>query len=162
MIKSWLLPRGRADVSSDDHGADFSLAIRWNSSQLYHGKEALYETIIIHLHPNLPARSIIYALWLYDVWDCQGIATWLSPSQRSVCHHKTCRQPLPRKIQNKNSKFDKNIDKRGKVPIGKAAERNEDHPPNQTLIIFFFVIVVGSSLVQILNLFFFRSKKSES
>jgi hypothetical protein len=62
-------------------------------------------------------------------------------------------QPLPRKIANKNSKFDKNINKRGNVPIGKAAERTEEYPVSKGLIAFVLILVVGSSLVQVFNLF---------
>ncbi|KAL3940831.1 MAG: hypothetical protein SGBAC_004701 [Bacillariaceae sp.] len=62
-------------------------------------------------------------------------------------------QPLPRNIRNRNSKFDKNITKRGNVPAGKAADKEEDPPANRLLIAFFFVVVVGSSLVQVFNLF---------
>jgi hypothetical protein len=62
-------------------------------------------------------------------------------------------QPLPRNIRSRNDKFDKNVTKRGNVPIGKAAEHSEDPSVSKTLIIFFFVVVVGSSVVQIFNLF---------
>ena len=62
-------------------------------------------------------------------------------------------QPLPRNIRNRNSKFDKNITKRGQVPVGKAGgQEHESHVP-KTLIFFFLVVVVGSSLVQVFNLF---------
>jgi hypothetical protein len=63
------------------------------------------------------------------------------------------KQPLPRNIRNRNQKFDKNITKRGHVPVGKAAERQDEFPVSQTLILFFLVVVVGSSLVQVFNLF---------
>jgi Ribosome associated membrane protein RAMP4 len=62
-------------------------------------------------------------------------------------------QPVPRTIANKNKKFDKNITKRGNVPIGKAAERKDDYPVSKWLIAFFLIVVVGSSVVQILNMF---------
>jgi hypothetical protein len=62
-------------------------------------------------------------------------------------------QPLPRNIRNRNAKFDGNINKRGAVPIGKAAEHTDEFPVNKILIAFFMVVVVGSSLVQVLNLF---------
>jgi Ribosome associated membrane protein RAMP4 len=63
-------------------------------------------------------------------------------------------QTLPRSIRNKNQKFDKNVTKRGNVPIGKAAERDEDHyPVSKGLIAFFLFVIVGSSVVQVLNLF---------
>eukprot|EP00531_Pseudo-nitzschia_arenysensis_P008784 CAMPEP_0116152924 /NCGR_PEP_ID=MMETSP0329-20121206/20946_1 /TAXON_ID=697910 /ORGANISM="Pseudo-nitzschia arenysensis, Strain B593" /LENGTH=73 /DNA_ID=CAMNT_0003649749 /DNA_START=83 /DNA_END=304 /DNA_ORIENTATION=- len=62
--------------------------------------------------------------------------------------------PLPRNIRNRNSKFDKNITKRGNVDPGKVAERDEDGPRvSPTLIAFFIFVVFGSSLVQIFNLF---------
>jgi len=63
------------------------------------------------------------------------------------------RQPLPRNIRNRNKKFDENITKRGNVPVGRAADHEEESPISKTLIIFFLVVVVGSSLVQVLNLF---------
>jgi hypothetical protein len=63
-------------------------------------------------------------------------------------------QPLPRNIRNRNSKFNKNITKRGNVDPGKVAERDEDGPRvSPALIAFFMVIVFGSSLVQVFNLF---------
>jgi Ribosome associated membrane protein RAMP4 len=63
-------------------------------------------------------------------------------------------QTLPRNIRNRNEKFDKNVTKRGNVPIGKAAERDEDHyPVSKALIAFFLFVIVGSSVVQVLNLF---------
>jgi Ribosome associated membrane protein RAMP4 len=62
-------------------------------------------------------------------------------------------QPLPRNIRNRNNKFDKNITKRGSVPIGKAAEREDESHVPKALILFFLVVVVGSSLVQVFNLF---------
>ena len=62
-------------------------------------------------------------------------------------------QPLPRQIRNRNQKFDKNITKRGNVPIGKAAEREDDYPVSKGLIAFFLFLIVGSSVVQVLNLF---------
>ena len=43
--------------------------------------------------------------------------------------------------------------KRGKVPIGKASEHDDDLPVSRYLIAFFVFVVVGSSLVQVLNLF---------
>ena len=61
-------------------------------------------------------------------------------------------QALPRKIATKNTKFDKNITKRGTVSP-KAANREEDFPVSKGLIAMFLVLVVGSSVVQILNLF---------
>ncbi|KAL7572053.1 hypothetical protein ACA910_001703 [Epithemia clementina (nom. ined.)] len=60
---------------------------------------------------------------------------------------------IPRNIRNRNNKFDKNITKRGNVPVGKAADHEEDSPVSKTLIAFFLFVVVGSSVVQILNLF---------
>jgi Ribosome associated membrane protein RAMP4 len=62
-------------------------------------------------------------------------------------------QPAPRAIANKTKKFEKNITKRGNVPIGKAAERQDEFPVSKTLIAFFLIVVVGSSVVQILNMF---------
>lgn len=62
-------------------------------------------------------------------------------------------KPLPRNIRNRNSKFDKNITKRGQVPVGKAAEREDESNVPKALILFFLVVVVGSSLVQVFNLF---------
>lgn len=62
-------------------------------------------------------------------------------------------QPAPRNLRNRTEKFDKNITKRGNVPIGKAAERNDDFPVSKALISFFLIVVVGSSLVQIFNMF---------
>ena len=62
-------------------------------------------------------------------------------------------QALPRKIANKNSKFDKNISKRGNVSLGRAADRDDEFPVSKGLIALFLVLVVGSSVVQIFNLF---------
>jgi hypothetical protein len=62
-------------------------------------------------------------------------------------------QTVPRNIRNRNQKFDKNITKRGNVPIGKAAERQNDFPVSKVLIAFFLIVVLGSSIVQILNMF---------
>jgi len=62
-------------------------------------------------------------------------------------------QPLPRNIRNRNNKFDKNITKRGAVPVGKAAERTEESHVPKALIFFFLFVVVGSSLVQVFNMF---------
>jgi hypothetical protein len=86
---------------------------------------------------------------------------WLFRLQLLVLSHLVCcfniifiyLQPLPRSIRNKNQQFGKNITKRGNVPPGKAADRQEDFPVSKTLIIFFMVVVIGSSVVQILNLF---------
>ncbi|CAJ1954151.1 unnamed protein product [Cylindrotheca closterium] len=61
--------------------------------------------------------------------------------------------PLPRNIRNRNKKFDKNITKRGNVPAGKAAEKEDDPPASRALIYFFMFVVIGSSVVQIFNLF---------
>ena len=60
---------------------------------------------------------------------------------------------MPRQIRNRNQKFDKNITKRGNVPIGKAAEHEDDYPVSKGLIAFFLFLIVGSSIVQVLNLF---------
>lgn len=62
-------------------------------------------------------------------------------------------KPLPRQIRNRNTKFDKNITKRGNVPVGKAADHEDEYPVSKTLIAFFLFLIVGSSLVQVLNLF---------
>jgi len=61
--------------------------------------------------------------------------------------------PLPRNIRNRNAKFDKNVEKRGNVSIGKAADHDDDLPVSKGLIFFFMFVVIGSSLVQVLNLF---------
>jgi hypothetical protein len=45
------------------------------------------------------------------------------------------------------------VNKRGNVPIGKAAERQDEFPVSKGLIAFFLFVVVGSSLVQIFNMF---------
>lgn len=60
---------------------------------------------------------------------------------------------LPRNISKRNSKFDSNINKRGKVDIGKAAKRKEDPPVATWMIVMFMILVVGSSVVGVLNLF---------
>lgn len=39
------------------------------------------------------------------------------------------------------------------MPIGKAAERQDEFPVSKGLIAFFLFVVVGSSLVQIFNMF---------
>ncbi|CAB9503231.1 expressed unknown protein [Seminavis robusta] len=61
--------------------------------------------------------------------------------------------PAPRAIRNRNKQFDKNITKRGNVPIGKAADHEDEFPVSKALIIFFLIVVVGSSLTQVFNLF---------
>mmetsp|Transcript_38873 Transcript_38873/g.116882 ORF Transcript_38873/g.116882 Transcript_38873/m.116882 type:complete len:89 (+) Transcript_38873:122-388(+) len=61
--------------------------------------------------------------------------------------------PLPRSIRNRNEKYSKNVTKRGQVPIGKAADHEDEFPVSKPLIAFFMFVVIGSSLVQILNLF---------
>eukprot|EP00567_Pseudictyota_dubia_P013065 CAMPEP_0197435938 /NCGR_PEP_ID=MMETSP1175-20131217/3431_1 /TAXON_ID=1003142 /ORGANISM="Triceratium dubium, Strain CCMP147" /LENGTH=76 /DNA_ID=CAMNT_0042965089 /DNA_START=163 /DNA_END=393 /DNA_ORIENTATION=+ len=61
--------------------------------------------------------------------------------------------PLPRNIRNRNEKYHKNISKRGQVPVGKAAEHEDEFPVSKGLIGFFLFVVIGSSFVQILNLF---------
>eukprot|EP00544_Gedaniella_sp_CCMP2646_P014195 CAMPEP_0202484508 /NCGR_PEP_ID=MMETSP1361-20130828/3580_1 /ASSEMBLY_ACC=CAM_ASM_000849 /TAXON_ID=210615 /ORGANISM="Staurosira complex sp., Strain CCMP2646" /LENGTH=73 /DNA_ID=CAMNT_0049113177 /DNA_START=83 /DNA_END=304 /DNA_ORIENTATION=- len=60
---------------------------------------------------------------------------------------------LPRNIRNRASKFDKNVTKRGNVPIGKAAEHEDEFPVSKALIAFLLFVMVGSSLVQIFNMF---------
>ena len=61
---------------------------------------------------------------------------------------------MPRNIRNRNNKFDKNVTKRGNVPLGKVEEHGDDqYPVSKKLIVFFLIVVVGSSLVQVLNLF---------
>lgn len=68
--------------------------------------------------------------------------------------HERIHQPLPRNIRNRNQKFDGNVTKRGNVPIGKAADHDEDnYAISKGLIAFFLFVIVGSSIVQILNLF---------
>jgi hypothetical protein len=62
-------------------------------------------------------------------------------------------QPLPRNIRNRNSKFDKNITKRGNVAVGKASEHEDEFPVSKKLIAFFLFVVVGSSVVQLFNMF---------
>ena len=62
-------------------------------------------------------------------------------------------KPVPRSLRNRNEKFDKNITKRGNVPVGKSSERRDEFPTSKILIGFFLIVVVGSSLVQILNMF---------
>lgn len=59
---------------------------------------------------------------------------------------------LPRKIRARSDNYAKNVNKRGNVPIGKAAEHEKEVPPPKHLVILFFVLVVGSFLVQLLNL----------
>jgi len=61
--------------------------------------------------------------------------------------------PAPRNIRNRQKKFDGNINKRGHVPIGKAAEHTDDPPISKGLIAFFMFVVIGSSIVQILRMF---------
>ena len=63
------------------------------------------------------------------------------------------KQPAPRSIRNRQKKFDENINKRGQVPIGKAAEHTDDPPISKGLIAFFMFVVIGSSIVQILRMF---------
>ncbi|KAL7428484.1 hypothetical protein ACHAXH_006267 [Discostella pseudostelligera] len=68
-------------------------------------------------------------------------------------HYRSDRMPAPRSLRNRSNKFDKNINKRGHVPIGKAAEHVDDPPISKTLIFFFMFVVVGSSIVQVLRMF---------
>lgn len=68
-------------------------------------------------------------------------------------------QALPRNIRNRSDKFDKNITKRGQVPV-KTKDENE-LPVSKWLIGFFIVVVVGSSVVEILNLFYKTSELDE-
>ncbi len=63
------------------------------------------------------------------------------------------KQPAPRNIRNRQKKFDGNINKRGHVPIGKAAEHTDDPSISKGLIAFFMFVVIGSSIVQILRMF---------
>jgi len=60
-------------------------------------------------------------------------------------------QALPRNIRSRTDKFDKNITKRGNVPV--KTKSDDDFPVSKWLIGFFIVVVVGSSLVEIFNLF---------
>ena len=62
-------------------------------------------------------------------------------------------QPAPRNIRNRQKKFDGNINKRGQVPMGKAAEHTDDPAISKGLIAFFMFVVIGSSIVQILRMF---------
>eukprot|EP00984_Skeletonema_dohrnii_P004086 scaffold1417_cov114-Skeletonema_dohrnii-CCMP3373.AAC.3 len=62
-------------------------------------------------------------------------------------------QPAPRNIRNRQKKFDANINKRGQVPMGKAAEHTDDPAISKGLIAFFMFVVIGSSIVQILRMF---------
>jgi len=39
------------------------------------------------------------------------------------------------------------------VPLGKAAEHEDETPISKTLIAFFLFVVIGSSLVQIVQMF---------
>ena len=73
------------------------------------------------------------------------------PNSNSKTPHNT--QPAPRNIRNRQKKFDGNINKRGQVPIGKAAEHTDDPPISKGLIAFFMFVVIGSSIVQILRMF---------
>jgi hypothetical protein len=60
-------------------------------------------------------------------------------------------QALPRSVRNRTEKFDKNITKRGNVPVKKRDENEVN--ASKWLIGFFIFVVVGSSLVEIFNLF---------
>ena len=62
-------------------------------------------------------------------------------------------QALPRNIRNRNTKFDKNVTKRGNVPRGKVEEHTDEFPVSKWLIGFFIFVVVGSTLVQFFNIF---------
>ena len=63
-------------------------------------------------------------------------------------------QALPRTIRKRNDKFDGNVNKRGKVPLGKAAERKAEGPGvSPWMIGMFMFLVIGSALVGVLNLF---------
>ena len=75
-----------------------------------------------------------------------------TPNQNTM-QYTSALQPLPRNIRNRSNKFDKNVTKRGNVPVGKAADHEDDSPASKGLIFFFLFVVVGSSLVQIFNLF---------
>jgi hypothetical protein len=83
--------------------------------------------------------------------------TFFLPSSLST-FQRIIDQPLPRNIRNRNQTFDKNITKRGNVPLGKAAEHKDESNISQKLIIFILVIIVGSTLAQVFNLFGSASK----
>jgi Ribosome associated membrane protein RAMP4 len=70
-----------------------------------------------------------------------------------ILHTAFALQPVPRSLRKRTEKFDKNITKRGNVPVGKAAMRQDEFPASKILIAFILVVVVGSSVVQILNMF---------
>ncbi|KAL3766855.1 hypothetical protein ACHAWO_002293 [Cyclotella atomus] len=61
--------------------------------------------------------------------------------------------PAPRSIRNRNQKFDGNINKRGHVPIGKAAEHTDDPHLSKALVGFFLFVVVGSSIFEVFRMF---------
>ncbi|TFJ88647.1 hypothetical protein NSK_000216 [Nannochloropsis salina CCMP1776] len=51
----------------------------------------------------------------------------------------------------RSEKFDKNVTKRGNVPVGKAAKREEAPPVSPVLLGFFVFVVVGSAFFQIIR-----------
>ncbi|GAB5031664.1 Hypothetical protein NocV09_00602170 [Nannochloropsis oceanica] len=51
----------------------------------------------------------------------------------------------------RSEKFDKNVTKRGNVPVGKAAKREEAAPVSPLLLGFFIFVVVGSAIFSIIQ-----------
>lgn len=70
-------------------------------------------------------------------------------------YNNTYRMPSSRSQRLREEKFNQNINKRGHVSIGKAAEHTDETRGgvSKSLVAFFFVVVVGSSFVQILRMF---------
>jgi len=70
-------------------------------------------------------------------------------------------KPAPRNIRNRSDKYASNVTKRGNVPVGKAVKHEEESRRiNPYLIAMFLFLVVGSSIVQILRMFTFKSKEN--
>mmetsp|Transcript_22020 Transcript_22020/g.28329 ORF Transcript_22020/g.28329 Transcript_22020/m.28329 type:complete len:96 (+) Transcript_22020:261-548(+) len=55
----------------------------------------------------------------------------------------------PRKLRQRNEKYAKNVNKRGNVSVGKAAQHDKEIEPPKHLVIIFFILVVGSIFVQV-------------
>ena len=105
---------------------------------------------------------VMYSIWnlLFIIlfWFLSFLLTCLSwPLHETKIgkHHKKhyIIQPAPRNIRNRQKKFDGNINKRGQVPMGKAAEHTDDPAISKGLIAFSMFVVIGSSIVQILRMF---------
>ena len=109
---------------------------------------------------HISAHSIWNLLLIISIYHLSshlvislGFFFIITPNRKLPQKQLRPKQPAPRNIRNRQKKFDGNINKRGHVPIGKAAEHTDDPPISKGLIAFFMFVVIGSSIVQILRMF---------